>query len=161
MSDQENVQGARMVAPPCYPFELSPLNELYKGKLVSTIIVIIPYLLAVTLSIISSNLYTRLAVCNCLSITFRSGNLPSILIIPQRSQWDKVLASSVRPSIPFVHPSVHTFCLSGTISQYLSVRFDSFLVQIISTINSQYHISLVKIDPLTLELLPLFWYRQL
>ena len=63
----------------------------------------------------------------------------------------------VRPSIP----SIHTFCLSGTISQYLLVRFDSFLVQMISTIYSRYPISLVKIDPLTLELLSLFWYRQL
>ena len=63
----------------------------------------------------------------------------------------------VRPSIP----SVYTFCLSGTISQYLLVRFDLFLVQMISTMNSRYPISLVKIDPLTLELLPLFKYRQL
>ena len=53
----------------------------------------------------------------------------------------------VRPSIP----SVRTFCLSGTISQYLLVRFDSFLVQMISTMDSRYPISLVKIDPLTLE----------
>ena len=67
----------------------------------------------------------------------------------------------IRPSIPSVLPSVHPFCLSGTISQYLLVRFDSFLVQMISTINSRYPISLVKIDPLTLELLPLFKYRQL
>ena len=52
-------------------------------------------------------------------------------------------------------------CLSVTISQYLLVRFDSFLVQMISTMDSRYPISLVKIDPLTLELLPLFWYRQL
>ena len=37
---------------PCYSFELSPLNELYRGKLVSSIIVNIPYLLALTLSII-------------------------------------------------------------------------------------------------------------
>ena len=57
--------------------------------------------------------------------------------------------------------SVHNFCLSGTISQYLFVKFDSFLVQMISTMDSRYPISLVKIDPLTLELLPLFWYRQL
>ena len=63
----------------------------------------------------------------------------------------------VRPFCPFVR----TFCLSGTISQYLLVRFDSFLVQMICTINSRYPISLVKIDPLTLELLPLFKYRQL
>ena len=61
---------------------------------------------------------------------------------------------------PFI-PSIHTFCLSGTISQYLSVRFDSFLVQKISNMDSRYPIRLVKIDPLTLELLPLFWYRQL
>ena len=53
-----------------------------------------------------------------------------IVIIPRRSRRDIVLASSVRPS---VLPSVHTFCLSGTISQYLLVRFDSFLVQMIST----------------------------
>ena len=71
-------------------------------------------------------------------------------IIPRRSRRDIVLASSVR-----------TFCLSVTISQYLLVRFNSFLVQMISTINSRYPISLVKIDPLTLELLPLFKYRQL
>ena len=61
---------------------------------------------------------------------------------------------------PF-RPSVHTFCLSGTISQYLLVRFNSFLVQMMSTMNTRYPISLVKVDPLTLELLPLFWYRQL
>ena len=68
-----------------------------------------------------------------------------------------VVRACVRPSIP----SVRTFCLSGTISQYLLVRFNSFLVQMISTMNSRYPISLVKIDPLTLELLPLFKYRQL
>ena len=67
----------------------------------------------------------------------------------------------VRPSIHSVRPSVRTFCLSRTISQYLLVRFNSFLVQMISTMNSRYPISLVKIDPLTLELLPLFKYRQL
>ena len=55
-----------------------------------------------------------------------------------------------------VRPSVRTFCLSGTISQFLLVRFDSFLVQMISTMDSRYPISLVKINPLTLELLPLF-----
>ena len=68
-----------------------------------------------------------------------------------------VVRASVRP----FRPSVHTFCLSGTISQYLLVRFNSFLVQMISTMDSRYPISLVKIDPLTLELLPLFKYRQL
>ena len=52
--------------------------------------------------------------------------------------------------------SIDTFCPSGNISQYLSVGFDSFLVQMISTMDSRYPISLVKIDPLTLELLPLF-----
>ena len=71
-----------------------------------------------------------------------------------------VVRASVRPSVhsvrPSVRPSVRTFCLSGTISQYQSVRFDSFLVQMISTMDSRYTISLVKIDPLTLELLPLF-----
>ena len=69
-----------------------------------------------------------------------------------------VVRASVRPSVhsvrPSFCPSVHTFCLSGTISQYLFVRFDSFLVQMISTMNSRYPISLVKIDTLTLELLP-------
>ena len=62
----------------------------------------------------------------------------------------------VRASVCPFRPSVRTFCLSGTISQYLLVRFDSFLVQMISTMDSRYPISLVKIDPLTLELLPLF-----
>ena len=74
----------------------------------------------------------------------------TVVFIPRRSRRDIVLAASVR-----------TFCLSGTISQYLLVRFNSFLVQMISTMNSRYPISLVKIDPLTLELLPLFKYRQL
>ena len=69
-----------------------------------------------------------------------------------------VALASVRPS---VRPSGHTFCLSRTISQYLFVRFDSFLVQKISTTDSRYPISLVKIDLLTHELLPLFWYKQL
>ena len=32
--------------------------------------------------------------------------------------------------------SVLTFCPSGTISQYLLVRFDSFLVQMVSTMYS-------------------------
>ena len=67
----------------------------------------------------------------------------------------------VRLSILSVGPSAHTFCLSGTIFQYLLVRLDSFLVQMISTMGSCYPISLVIIDPLTLEYLPLFWYRQL
>ena len=57
---------------------------------------------------------------------------------------------------PSIRPSVCTFCLSGTISQYLLVRFDSFLVQMISTMDSRYPKSLVKINPLTVELLPLF-----
>ena len=41
-------------------------------------------------------------------------------VIPRRSPWDIVLASSVRPSVhsvrPPIRPSVHTFILSGTIS---------------------------------------------
>ena len=57
-----------------------------------------------------------------------------------------VVRASVRPTVS----------LSGAISQYLLVRFDSLLVQMISTMDSRYPISLVKIDPLTLELLPLF-----
>ena len=72
-----------------------------------------------------------------------------------------VVRASVRLSVRPFRPSVCTFCLSGTISQYLLVRFNSFLVQIISTISSRYPISLVKIDSLTLELLPLFKYMQL
>ena len=73
----------------------------------------------------------------------------SPVIIPRQSWRDIILASSVRPS-------VHTFCLSGTISHYPLVRFNSSLVQMISTMDSRYPISLVKIDPLTLEFLPLF-----
>ena len=80
--------------------------------------------------------------------------LSLFVIIPRRSRGDihVVLASAVRP----FRLSDHTFCLSGIMSQYLIVRFDSFLVQMISTIDSQYQISLVKIDPITLELLPFF-----
>ena len=68
MSSQDDVSRARLVAPPCYSFDLSPL-----GKALRTIIVIIPYLFAVTLTIFPSNMYDRLAVCNCISFTFRSG----------------------------------------------------------------------------------------
>ena len=64
---------------PCYTIVLYPLNELFRGKLVSSLIANIPYVLALTLSIISQNIYTRLAVCNFLSFTLRSGDLPSLL----------------------------------------------------------------------------------
>ena len=49
-----------------------------KVKMKST--VSLPLLFAVTLSIITSNIYTRLAACNCISITFWSGDLPSPLM---------------------------------------------------------------------------------
>ena len=49
----------------------------------------------------------------------------------------------------YVCLSILTFCLSGTISQYLLVRFDSFVVQMISTIDFQYPIGFVKMDSLT------------
>ena len=115
ISGQDSVSRARMVSLPCWHFELSPWNKLYRGQFVRLITLIpsryfddtciwytympgrdnvshatllpfrtlqgkLPYLLAVTLSIISSNIYTRLAVCNCLSFTFRSGDLPSLLM---------------------------------------------------------------------------------
>ena len=101
---------------------------------------------------LSLNAGQRIAECSLLQY-FRpsfSYHLPfKTFIIPRRSRRDIVLASSVRPSVHSVRPS-------GFISQYLLVRFDSFLVQMISTMDSRYLISLVKIDPLTLELLPLF-----
>ena len=55
-------------------------------------------------------------------------------------------------SFGVVRASVHQcvrplFCLSGTISQYLLVRFESFLVQMINAMDSQYPVSLVKINP--------------
>ena len=50
-----------------------------------------------TLSIITSNIYTRLAACNCISITFWSGDLPSplmaIFISALRSPAGKGLTS--------------------------------------------------------------------
>ena len=64
----------------------SPLDE-FKGKNeVST--VSLPLLFAVTLSIITLNIYTRLAACNCISITFWSGDLPSpLMAIFLSLQW--------------------------------------------------------------------------
>ena len=73
------VTSKNVCSPNCYPFELTLLNELYRWKRVSSIIVIFP-LLALSLCIISSNIYTRLAVCNCLSFTLRLGDLPSLLM---------------------------------------------------------------------------------
>ena len=49
----------------------------------------------------------------------------------------------------------HTFFSIRYISQYLLVKFDSYLVNMILAIDSQYPTSLLKTDPLTLELLPL------
>ena len=92
-------------------------------------------------------------VVSAVALVFNSPANYYFYIIPRRSQRDIVLVSSVRTSVCPFPPSVHTFCLSGTISQYLLVRFDSFLVKMISTMTSRYPISLVKIDPLTLELL--------
>ena len=69
-------------------------------------------------------------------------SVTKFVVIPRQSRRDIVLTSSVRPSI-------YTFCPSETISQYLLVRFDSFLVQMISCMDSPYPISLVKIDPST------------
>ena len=108
---------ARMVCSPCYPFELSPLNELNRGMLVSPIIVIIPYLLAVTLSIISSNIYTRLAVCNCLSFTFRLGRfaIPSDgYCFVEKTFYFKCTAISIPLNIPFNSiPFLSTFSSGG------------------------------------------------
>ena len=47
----------------------------------------LPLLFAVTLSIITSNIYTRLAACNCISITFWSGDLPSPLMAIFYAPW--------------------------------------------------------------------------
>ena len=70
--------GLRMIALYGLYFNVPPLDE-FKGKNeVST--VSLPLLFAVTLSIITSNIYTRLAACNCISITFWSGDLPSPLM---------------------------------------------------------------------------------
>ena len=68
----------RMIALKGLLFDLPPLDESLK-KCFSR--VNIPYLLAVTLSIISSYINTRLAVCICLSFTFRSGICHPILWI--------------------------------------------------------------------------------
>ena len=80
-------------------------------------------------------------VCGCIlgwqrvAYHFRvTVTLTSDLVIPRRSRRDIVLAASVRLSVHSVRPSVRP---SGTISQYLLVRFDSYLVQMISTMDSQ------------------------
>ena len=52
---------------------------------------------------------------------------------------------SVGVVLAFVRPS-------GIISQYLMVKFDTFLVKMISTMDSRYPIMLVKIDQETLVL---------
>ena len=95
--------------------------------------------------IVNTDYNTLLRMCMCQFIAY----YPPM-------KWEGYSFGVVRASVHPVRPSVHTFYLSGTISQYLLIRLDSFLVQMISTIDSRYPISLVKIDPLTLELLPLF-----
>ena len=74
----------------------------------------------------------------------------SAFCYPLRRQRDIVLPVSVHSSdCPFCL-FAHIFCPSRIIFQYLLVRFDAFLFK-----DSQYPISFVKIDSLTLELLPL------
>ena len=59
----------------------------------SSIIVFIPYLFAVTLSINVSHqiIYTRLAVCKCVSFTFRLRDSPSLLMAIYVSLIHKML----------------------------------------------------------------------
>ena len=55
-----------------------------------------------------------------------------------------------------IHATVHlSFRPSRTIYQYLLFIFGALLVKMINTIDSRYHITAIKIDSLTLELLPL------
>ena len=84
------------------------------------------------------------------------------IIIPRRSRRDIALVSSVRPS---VCPSIlsvrpHFLSVRNRISVPIG-QIQFIWVQMISTMDFPYPISLVKIDPLTLELLPLFKCRQL
>ena len=81
-------------------------------------------------------------------LSFKCMSAESWAYYPRRTRRDIVLAPSI--------PSVLIFCLSGTISQYLLVRFDSFFLKMICTINSLYTISFIKIDPLTLSYYPWF-----
>ena len=60
------------------------------------------------------------------------------------SMKSEVYSFCRRPSIPSIRPS--TLFVHRNISQYLLVRFDLFLVQMISTMDSRYPISFVKID---------------
>ena len=96
--------------------------------------------------------YTNIPSCRG-KLVYNLYRLQEGIFIPPRSRRDIVLVSSVSQSVHSVR-FYPTFCLSGTISQYLLVRFDLFLVQMISITDSRYPISFVKIDPLTLELLP-------
>ena len=64
---------------PCYPFGLSPLNELYRGKLVHSTILNIPYLLVLTLSIILYSYF--MPVCSIVkTITPRCSGQPGALL---------------------------------------------------------------------------------
>ena len=68
-----------------------------------------------------------------------------LFVIHRRSQRDIFLR---RPCIFPSTPSVRShFCPSGTISQYLFVKLESFFVQMICTMYSRYPISFVKTDP--------------
>ena len=68
-----------------------------------------------------------------------------LFVIHRRSQRDIFLRRlCIRPSTQSVHPH---FCPSGTIPQYFFVILESFFVQMICTMYSQYPISFVKTDP--------------
>ena len=79
-------------------------------------------------------------------------NVYLFIVIPRRKS-EGYSFGVVRPSIPSVCP--HFLSVRNHISVPVG-QIDSFLVQMISTMDSRYPISLVKINPLTLELLPLF-----
>ena len=59
--------------------------------------------------IITSNIYTRLAACNCISITFWSGDLPSPLmaIFYRSKQCGPRTECSYRSSLIWVHTVFH------------------------------------------------------
>ena len=68
-----------------------------------------------------------------------------LFVIARRSQRDIFLRPPcIRPSTSSVRPH---FCPSGTVSPYLFVLLESFIVQMICTMYSRYPISFVKTDP--------------
>ena len=107
---------------------------------------------------LTDNIKCKINICNEFNFWFVHGIMnPLGLLLCKRPKKHIVMALSMRQSIPPFHGSVHIYCLSWTIS-LVPIGQIWFIFGTNDKYQglSNYPISFAKIDPITLELLPLF-----